>query len=211
VHGCSITENYTVSDSPQPTATFTGSTTVCENGTANVTLDFTAGQAPFDFTINPAVLPILDMTDVPASYTFPIDMGLTTQTYTVTSITDASGCTAATNYQVTITVRPTIIATFVQPAPLCAGDALCLQVDFSAVGGMYNLTYNNGGAPTTISILDNDCINIAPNLTATTIFDIDGVGYPTAPFCTSTDAASGPTTVIVNPLPTVNLSGGSIN
>jgi hypothetical protein len=211
VYGCSILENYVVSDSPQPTATFTGSTTVCENGTANVTLNFTAGQGPFDFTINPAVLPILNMTDVPASYTFPINMGLTTQTYTVTSITDASGCTAATNYQVIITVRPTIIGTFIQPAPLCAGDPLCLQVDFSAVGGMYNLSYNDGGPTTTISILDNDCINVAPNLTTTTIFDIDGVGYPTAPFCTSADNASGPTTVIVNPLPTVNLSGGSMN
>lgn len=210
-YGCAITENYVVTDSPQPTATFTGSTTVCENGTANVTVNFTAGQAPFDFVVTPGVLPLLNSTNVPASYTFPIQVGLTTQTYTITSITDNTGCTAVTNYPVTITVRPTILGTFVQPGPLCSGDPLCLEINFSAVGGMYNLTYNSGGAPTTVSILDNDCINVSPNLTATTIFDVDQVAYTTAPLCPSSDAASAPTTVIVNPLPTMNLSGGSVN
>jgi gliding motility-associated-like protein len=208
-YGCSLTENYVVTDSPQPTATFTGSATVCENQSTDVTLNFTAGQGPFDFTIAPAVLPLLDVTDVPTSYTFPIQMGTTTQTYTVTSITDASGCTANTNYQVTITVRPTVTATFVQPAPLCAGSPLCLQVDFS-VPGQYNLTYNSGGMPVVETVLDLDCIAIATNLSATTIFDIDGVSYTSGLACTSADNLSSPTTVIVNPLPTVNLSGGSM-
>jgi gliding motility-associated-like protein len=211
-YGCSITENIALSDSPAPTATFTGSTTVCENGIANATLDFTAGQGPFNFTISPAVVPILDMTGVSDPYVFPIQMGVASGNfnYTITSITDATGCSAVTNYPITISVRPTIIGTFIQPAPLCSGDPLCLQVDYSAVGGLYNLTYNSGGASTTISVLDNGCVNIGTGLTTTTIFDIDTVAYTTAPACPSSDGASGPTTVIVNPLPTMNLSGGSM-
>jgi gliding motility-associated-like protein len=221
VYGCSITSaNATVADVPAPVVTFTGGTTICAGGSTCLTITLTSGSAPFDVTwTDPPVTtddgPNNDWTDlgddVPSVLThiFCVTPGIS-DTCTLATVTDASGCTANIVNTQTVTVRPLVTASFLPEPALCVGGNVVLDVDISQAGN-YVVTYSSC-APLTggsVTVADNGTINVPdPTVCGTCAYDIESVEYTNAPACPSSDAANPPLNVTLNCLPTATVAGG---
>ncbi|MBX7051080.1 MAG: gliding motility-associated C-terminal domain-containing protein [Flavobacteriales bacterium] len=206
IYGCTLVESTNVADVAQPALTFTSDTTICNGGTATLTLDFTAGIAPFDIDFLNS--PPADVNNVPDGYTVNVSP-TTTTTYTISDVTDNSGCNAVVNQSVTVTVRPLITSVFNPEPDICVGSNLVLDMDHSAAGN-YSVEYSINGvlqAPAVV-VADGGTLNVPdPATSGTFTYDIESVSYTTLPFCPSGDAANPSITVVVDPLPTAVLSG----
>jgi hypothetical protein len=103
----------TLTVNPRPTSVITGSTTVCENTPATISIALT-GTAPWNFTYSDGTTTSSTITTSSSTYTFSVSLA-STKTYTVTSLTDAN-CTAASGDRtgsavITINPLPTITGT----------------------------------------------------------------------------------------------------
>ena len=111
--------NVTVN--PLPTATVTGSTTICTGSSADLTVTFTGtGPWDFDFTENGgAPITETNVTNNPETYTIN---PATTTTYEIVSVTDAN-CSNTVSSSATITVDPTSVGGTATPTSLsiCPG------------------------------------------------------------------------------------------
>lgn len=174
-----IGQNFNISVNPRPSVAFTGSTTVCEQQSATLNLDFT-GTAPYNVVVSNF-----------GSFTATQDTNIVvtpsaTTTYEVTSLTDASGagCAGAVvnpSVTVTVTEKPDVNFTLSQN-PVCSGQGVDMQLVFTggtnpeyqvsyqinsnpvithntaSVGGALNITlpaFNNDATITVVNITDD--------------------------------------------------------
>ena len=212
VYGCILNASTNIADNPQPAIVFTSDTTICAGGAANMTIDFTAGVAPFDvtFTANPIANAPANVTNVPDPYTFSVNPAQTT-TYTVVNVTDATGCAAVINASRTVTVRQPVTSVFLPHANICVGDNLTLQMDHSSAGS-YSVVYsiNTVNQAPAVVVADLGFLDVPDPVTpGTYTYDIETVSYNDAPLptCPSNDAANPFVQVVVRAIPTVALSG----
>ena len=103
----------TLTVNPRPTSVISGSTTVCANNAATISIALT-GTAPWNFTYSDGTTTSSTITTSSSTYTFSVSLA-STKTYTVTSLTDAN-CTAASGDRtgsavITINPLPTITGT----------------------------------------------------------------------------------------------------
>ncbi|HRY32354.1 MAG TPA: T9SS type A sorting domain-containing protein [Bacteroidales bacterium] len=134
-----------------PDADFTSTPTVCENDPATVTVDFTAGTAPFTIVYNDGVNPDVTVvtSDDPYEFTQTIN---TTTTWTLVSIADASCSNPTVNKTTTTQVIPDPSAFNVGGGgSACEGEAgLTVTLDGSQAGMTYQLLLD--GNPTAYSL-----------------------------------------------------------
>jgi len=102
----------TLTVNPRPTSVISGSTTVCANTPATISIALT-GTAPWSITYSDGTTST-SVTTSSSTYTFSVSLA-TTKTYTVTSLSDAN-CTAASGDRtgsavITINPLPTITGT----------------------------------------------------------------------------------------------------
>ena len=204
----------TLTVNPRPTSVITGSTTVCANSPATISIALT-GTAPWNITYSDGTTST-SVTTSSSTYTFNVALA-TTKTYTVTSLTDAN-CTAAAGDRtgsaiITVNPLPTISGTL----NACVGSTTQLSGSAtanattpwsSAATGV--ATISNTGLVTGVSAgtsvitysNSNGCI-----ITATvTIFDLPTVTIPT----TTQDLCRNSTTpgpVAITPTTTTSISG----
>jgi gliding motility-associated-like protein len=212
VYGCTITDSFVVTDNPLPTATLTPATsTICAGESVNLTLDFTPNGGTFDFLISPYPAG-LDTTAVTDPYVFSVTPASST-IYNVTLISDNTNCHAAVNLTSNIIVRPVITGDFIQEAAVCAGTNVSIEIDYdNPFVGPYVIGYSiNGVLPATETGQINDLGVAFSNIPTgpSTVYDIEYIQYTNAPLCPSTDGASPPMTITVNPLPTATISGAT--
>lgn len=137
---------------PQPTATISGTITVCQNDPSpNITFTGSNGTAPYTFNYRINGGPILT---TPAGN--PVLVAVPTNTvgtflYTLVSVQDANGCSRAVSGSATVTVNPDEPA---QPGPITGNATPCplitgLQYSISSVA---NATSYNWSVPAGWSI-----------------------------------------------------------
>ncbi len=188
---------------PLPTASISGTTSVCQNSTApGVTFTGANGTAPYTFsytisgdntTHTIASSGNTATVSVPTSTTGTI-------TYTLVSVTDASSTacsnTASGSASVTVNVTPT--ATVTSPSSACEGSSV--GVTFSGTAGS-TITYTLNGVQQPAVIIntngDNVTIN-SPSNEGSYTYTITGV---TLGNCDGTAGSS--TTITINPAPAV--------
>ncbi len=124
------------------------------------------------------------------------------------TVTDANGC-SATSSPVAVTVNPLPTATVSGNATVCK-DAANPVVTFTGSGGIapYTVYYKiNGG--TTLSITttsgNSATVSVPTNVAGTFVYDLVSVKESSGTACTN--SASGSVTVVVNNLPSANISG----
>jgi gliding motility-associated-like protein len=185
----------------RPTAVVSGGGTICAGGTLpNVTFTFT-GTAPFTFTYTDGTTPVT-VNNHPST-TFTIT-NAPAGTYSVTSLTDASTCNATSlGGSVAVVVNPLPTATISGGGTICSGSPLP-NVTFTFTGtAPYTFTYNNGGAPITVTNHPSNTFTItnaaAGTYTITALTD--------SKTCVATSLGT-PVSVIVNTRPTAVVSGG---
>ncbi len=210
-NGCTETASVSINETTGPEFTISAPTTVCENGNATITLDFTAGLAPFDVWIANPTAGAPDLLDVANPYAYVVPITANT-TVTVVQVRDANGCIsdpATVPQSATINERLLVTSVFDPESPLCLGDLLELTMSHSQPGS-YTVTYSiNGTNQPVVIVADNGTIDVAdPIASGTVTYDIESIAYTAAPFCPSNDASNPPINVNTNVNPTATLPDG---
>jgi large repetitive protein len=204
-NGCTQTyanECETVTVTPSPTASISGTAAVCSGQSASLSVAFT-GAAPytFQYAIGGAV-------QVPAITTSSNPYTLTTTqagAYTLTSIALANGCTGTVSGNASVTVNPLPTAALAGGASICAGA--CTDLTLTLTGtGPWNVVYSVNGGPNQ---------NLAPiaaspftwNVCPTTDATYCIVSVTDANGCVQNYTNTVCQTVTVNPLPTATIAG----
>jgi len=199
--GTSLGTPVSVIVNTRPTAVVSGGGTICAGGTLpNVTFTFT-GTAPFTFTYTDGTTPVT--VNNHATTTFTIN-NAPAGTYSITSLTDASTCNATSlGGSAAVVVNPLPTAAISGGGTVCTGSPLP-NVIFTFTGtAPYTFTYNNGGAPITVTNHPSNTFTItnaaAGTYTITALTD--------SKTCVATNLGT-PVSVIVNTRPTAVVSGG---
>ncbi len=200
-----------VTTNPTPSATISGTTTVCQNASSpNITIT------------NPIALPVTvsysvngSPTTVSISASSSANIAVATGTagtftYTLTSVQYQSAplCATSISGSATVTVRPTPTATIGSDATVCqnAGSPVITFTNPQTLP--VTVTYNiNGGGSSTIGVNANSTATVsASTATAGTFaYNLVSVAYQAAPACSNT--ITGTATVTVRPTPTATISG----
>jgi len=204
--------NYSITIRPTPTASISGTTTVCQND-ASPNITFT----------NPMALPVTITYNINGAGTTTINVGAsTTATLAAPTGTDGSfaynlesvayqtgpNCSNVIAGTATVTVRPTPTASISGTTTVCQNDASPNITFTNPMALPVTITYNINGAGTTT-------INVGASTTATLAaptgtdgsfaYNLESVAYQTGPNCSNVIA--GTATVTVRPTPTASISG----
>lgn len=207
IPSCFRDTTFVVGTAPPPSGTISGDATICEGECTDITFNLTGTP---DFTVS-----LVNMTTgvaeaVPAvadQDTWEVCPTQTT-TYQLQSMTDSNvpACSYLVTTDVTITVKPTVTATFVDPGTLCAGDVINLEIDIDQPG-TFDITYTDiAGVQQSIAATDGDVIPVtvaAPSVT----LSIDEIAYQNAPLCPNSTVQT--LVIDVEPLPTATIDGGT--
>ena len=215
-----VADTVTVTVSRVPSATVTGTTTICLNGSAP-TLTFTGsnGIPPYSFSynINGGATQTVSSaaTSNTATVTVPASVAAVLN-YNLISVTDASPALCSNNLTsvATVTVKDLPAATITGTTVVCK-NAIQPQVIFTGSGGNapYKFTYtlNGGPALTAQTTSSSNSVNIlAPtNIPGTYTYTLLAVTEGSANQCNRTYTTGNTTIITVNPLPAANISGNA--
>jgi trimeric autotransporter adhesin len=210
------TGSATITVNPLPTASVSGTTSVCQNGTQpSVTFSGAGGSAPYTFTYNVnggASQTVTTVTGNSVQVAVPTTLS-GTYTYNLLAVSDASA-TVCSNVQTgvaTITVNPLPTATIAGTTSICQNGAQP-NVTFTGANGTapYTFTYNvNGGANQTITTLAGNAITLAVPTSIAGTFTYNLISVTDASSTSCTNNQTGSATITVNPMPTATISGTS--
>jgi hypothetical protein len=194
-----------------PTATISGSATVCQ-GAASPVVSFTGagGIAPYTFSYRINGGPAQTITTVSGN---SVDLSVPTTTagvyvYELLSVQESSGtsCMGSASGSVTVSVHALPTATISGDATVCKNAASPL-ISFSGSGGVapYTFSYRiNGGSVQTIT---GNSVSVPTSVAGSFVYSLVSVQEASGNSCAA--AASGTATVVVNPLPTATISGSA--
>lgn len=208
------TGSSTVTVNPLPTASVSGTATVCQNDPVSV-ITFTGanGLAPYTFTYN-----INGGANQTISTTAGTFVSLTqatnvsgTFTYSLVSVQESSSsaCSQIQTGSAIVTVNPLPTATVSGTVAVCQ-NATSPDITFTGANGTapYTFTYTiNGGANQTINTTGGSSVTVPvpTNVSGTFTYALVSVSDASPTACSNT--AVGNATVSVNPIPTASISG----
>jgi gliding motility-associated-like protein len=182
---------------PDLTGAVTGGGTICfGDPIPGVTITLT-GTPPWDLTYTDGVTPVTINT---ASSPYVISGG-GDGTYSIASLTDASGCPSTISGSATILTNPLPVAIVSGGGTICANDPIP-DITITLTGnGPWDLTYADGVTPVNVTgILGSPYVISGAadgTYTVTAVNDANCVG-----------TYSGSVDILTNPLPTATVSGG---
>ena len=180
-----VSNIITLTVNPRPTSVMSGSTTICANTLATISIALT-GTAPWNISYSDGTTST-SVTTSSSTYTFNVSLA-TTKTYTVTSLSDAK-CTAVAGDRtgsavITVNPLPTITGTL----NACVGNTTQLSGSATADATTPWLSASTG-----VATIDNSGL-------------VTGVSAGTSVITyTNSNGCIRTATVTINPLPTVSI------
>lgn len=209
----SASDTAIVTVSPLPTATISGSATVCQNDFTDIVFTGSNGTPPYTFTykINNGVNQTISTTSGSSSVTLSAQANSTSSiTYSLVSVKDSSTalCSNAASGTAVITIKPSVIASVSGTTSICQ-TLPPPDITFTGTNGTppYTFTYAiNNGTPQTISTSSGNSVKIkAPTTVAGTfVYKLSGIQDNGNSICY---IANDSAVVTVNALPTANMVG----
>ena len=203
-----------VTVSPLPTATISGTVTVCQGATSpEVTFTGANGTAPYTFTYN--INGGANTTVISTGNTATVDASTTTDgtfNYNLVSVSDAStnACSQTQTGSAVITINPSPTASVSGDTEICVDD-ISPEITFTGADGTapYTFTYNiNGGANTTVVSTGNTAtLSVNTSTDGTFSYNLVSVSDASANACSQTQTGSA--TVVIHPLPTATIAAGA--
>ena len=216
INTCSQTQTgiATVTIDPLPTATISGTVTVCQGATSpEVTFTGANGTAPYTFTYN--INGGANTTVISTGNTATVDASTTTDgtfSYNLVSVSDAStnACSQTQTGSAVITINPSPTASVSGDTEICVDD-ISPEITFTGTDGTapYTFTYNiNGGANTTVVSTGNTAtLSVNTSTDGTFSYNLVSVSDASANACSQTQTGSA--TVVIHPLPTATIAAGA--
>lgn len=204
----------TITVNPLPTATISGTVTVCLNDPQpNITFTGANATAPytFSYTINGG--PILTVTTtVGNSVTVAAPTNVSgTFTYALVSVQDGSttACSQAQSGTAIVTVNVLPTATITGTTAVCQ-NAPSPLITFTGADGTapYTFSYNINGGPTlTVTTTVGNSVTVAVPTNVVGVFNYNLLSVQEGSGNTCFQTQTGTATITVNPLPTATISG----
>jgi PKD repeat protein len=145
--GCITNHNpFAVNVSALPTATISGTTTICDGASANLTVDFT-GTGPYTFTYALNGVPQAPVVTAADPYTLNVTAS---GTYTVVNVTDATTCTNVGAGSAVVSYFPKPTGIISGTTAICQGNSATLTVTLTGTAP-YTFTYTDGITPVTVT------------------------------------------------------------
>ncbi|MFZ5430168.1 MAG: PKD-like domain-containing protein, partial [Bacteroidota bacterium] len=198
----------TVNVHPLPTATISGSTTVCQNAASPV-VTFTGGvgQPPFTFTyqVNGGAETTIQTTSG-NSVTLPVGTANPgTFTYTLIKVLDSRGCEQAQTGSISITVNPsTQRVNAPTPQIVCIGGSITFSVWATGLDIQYQWQKNTTGN----NYVPVDGAN-SSSFTISNVTSADATNYRVVITGTCGTITTTPVALTVNPLPVCSITGNN--
>ncbi len=169
------TGDATIIVAPSPTATISGSTAVCQNGTSpDITFTGSNGTAPYIFTYSINGGSNLTATSVGNTATVSVPVNISGPfTYSLVSVQDAGAnlCSQLQTGSVTVTVNPTSVGGTVSGSTsVCSGSNSGLLTLTGETGNVIGWEYSIDGGGTWISVANTTSTLAYSNLNITTIY-----------------------------------------
>lgn len=163
-NGCSGSMTKQTSVVKIPTATISGDAAICEGSTTPIEIALT-GLSPFDFVYTDGSTSFNETGIAGPDFTTDVSP-ITDKTYTVTSVTDANGCTNTGTGSAAITVNPQVSVTkHPVDKTVCPGKNVSFSVEANGVDLTYQWQKDGAdivGATNAVLTLSNvDAIDIA--------------------------------------------------
>lgn len=203
---------------PLPTATISGTNTVCSGQSSNLVFNF-GGNGPWSYVYTDGVNPPINAVSNQSTAIVTINNITSTRTYSLVSVTDNVSCSQAAVGSATITVNPLPSAVISSAqTSVCLNSAPSLRIKFNSGVGPYTVRYRANGGPL-ISLF-----NVTPQDLVNNIYTFSpaSIGIPTTytlaevidsnnPSCGTTNAAllTGSPTVNIDALPLGELSANA--
>ena len=195
---------------PLPTASVSGTITICE-GDANPDITFTGagGTAPYTFTytLNGGANQGVTTTMGNAAVISHSSVTPGVFTYALVSVEDANMCSQAQTGSAIVTVNPLPTATISGTISVCEADA-DPDITFTGASGTapYTFVYKiNGGADQMVTTTIGNSVTVAQSTATAGVFTYSLVSVEDANACSQAQAGSA--VVTVNPLPTATIGG----
>ena len=194
-----------VNPTPEVNITVSGTNPICEGQDSELFFPVISGTPPFNVNYLAGATPL--STDVDGSGNQvsgnPMIISPSVSTiYTLTSITDAKGCTNSLSNSAELTVNeiPNVIVS--GDTEICDQDETPVFFTFNSGEAPWTVTYSIATAPSSITLYNtNDSILVNPNVTTTYI--ITNISDNNCSATLNEDV-----TITVNPLPQSIISGG---
>ena len=179
-----------------PTATISGTQTLCVGLSTTITVSLTGSQ-PWSLTFTDGTTPT-SYTGITSSPLIVSVTPSTTRTYSLVSVADA--CSGNVFGQAVITVLPSPTVTLTGNQTICNGSSTILTFTFTGTGP-WNITYQDGfGTIAANGVLANPyLVSVSPSSSRTYA--------PIAIVGGCNGGVSGSARVVVNPIPSATLSG----
>ncbi|PWA06228.1 Ig-like domain-containing protein [Flavobacterium psychrotolerans] len=201
---CSQTQTGTVTITVNsiPTATISGTTSICSGTGTNITFNGTP-NAKVTYTINAGANKTIVL-DASGSAILPTGNLVADAIYNLVSVIDSSlACSQTLVGKATITINPLPTATILGTMAICSGTGT--NITFTGTSNA-TVTYKiNAGTNQTIVLDATGNATLATgNLIATAVYSLVSVRDL---ITTCSQAQAGNATITINPLPTVTISG----
>ncbi|MCK9404559.1 MAG: hypothetical protein M0Q26_14300 [Chitinophagaceae bacterium] len=206
----------TVVINPLPTASVSGSTTVCQNSTnPSITFTGSGGTAPYTFiykinggsnqtvtTTSGSSVTVSVPTNAPGVYT-----------YSLVSVQESSStsCVNAVSSSAIAVINPLPSATISGNTSVCQ-NSTSPAITFTGSGGTapYTFTYRiNGGSNQTVTTTSGNSITVSVPTSAAGAYTYSLVSVQESSSTSCINAVSGSATVVVNPLPSATIAGST--
>ena len=192
--GCSKSNSVLITVNGLPSATLSGSATICASSSANLSVALTE-KSPWSITYSDGTnsTTVNNITSSPASISVS---PTSTTTYTITNVTNANGCSNSGTGSAVITVHPQPAANAGSNTSICNGGSVQIGASACGCGETYTWSSNPAGFSSTTS---NPVVT--PTVTTT---------YTVTETITATNCSNSHSVVItVNPKPTATVSGSA--
>ena len=211
-----LTASVTVTVRPIPSATISGTTSICQSGTSPViTFTGSGGTAPYIFTYN-----INGGTNQTVTATSGNSVTVSVPTtssgvyaYNLVSISygTSPSCPTPQTGSATVTVNPLPTATIGGATTVCLNNTQPL-ITFTGSGGTspYTFTYNiNGGTAQTVTTTTGNSVTVSvpTSVAGTFTYNLVSVKDSALPSCTRPQ--TGSVIITVKQLPTATISGNT--
>ena len=183
-----------------PSATISGSGSICSGNTATLTVTLLSSAMPYDFTYSDGS-GNTTMTGITSSpYLIQLTPTATT-TYALTSVSDAGQCPGNVLGSAVISVTPSPQAALAGDQTICAGSVASLSLNLSG-SAPWNVVYTNGTSNITLNGITSNTFLISVTPGTTTSYSLVSV---TGASCSG--GISGTPVVLVNTIPTPIITG----